>query len=296
MDVSLHLIVEIPPSILYDYNKLLKVSPERGIDIEKHLIQDYFEKNDSFVYHCIIKSSKIVNKINVILNIKSEFKSETIILSDKHSRFIYNIKFEEHKSYFSSNEIPPNVHKLSYYQQYEIYFQYITKNSQNLLKDKQDLINDTLQIINEEPIEFDIILVLLRECFRKPEIKQIIDSLYNKKIRFIHGKKLNPMFYKTIIDNLVGKFRNKIDKFIGDNKLQKEYALDLIALSFYRIFDIELFKKYIDENQNKKQLINILYNNEGVIGIFKEKIITQLLHYADDKELCNKVLSLSVDR
>ena len=184
--VSLHLIVEIPPSIFYEENELLKVSPERGIDIEKHLIQDYFEKNDSFVYHCIIKSSKSVNKINVILNIKSEFKSETIKLSDKHSRFIYNIKFEEHKNYFFPNEIPPNIYKLSYYQEYEIYFQYITKNSQNLMKDKQDLINDTLQIINKEPIEFDIILVLLRECFRKPEIKQIIDSLYNKKIRFIH--------------------------------------------------------------------------------------------------------------
>ena len=35
----------------------------------------------------------------------------------------------------------------------------------------------------------------------------------------------------------------KIDKFIGDNGLQKEYGLDLIALSFYRIFDIEQFKK-----------------------------------------------------
>ena len=53
---------------------------------------------------------------------------------------------------------------------------------------------------------------------------------------------------------------------------------------------------YIDENQNKKQLINILYNNKGTIGIFKEKIITQLLYYADNKELCNNVLSLSVDR
>ncbi len=289
--ISLHLIVEIPSSILYKEKELLKVSPDRDIVIEKNLVQDYFEKNNkSFVYHCIIKSSKIVNKINVILNIKSEFKSETIRLSDKHSRFIYNIKFEEHKSYFSSNEIPPNIYNLSYYQQYEIYFQYITKNSQNLLKDKQDLINDTLQIINEESIEFDIILVLLRECFRKPEIKQIIDSLYNKKIRFIHKTKLNPIFYKTIIDNLVGKFRNKIDKFIGDNKLQKEYALDLIGLSFYRFFDPEQFKKYIDENQNKKQLINILYNNKGVIGFFKEELITQLLHYADNEELCNNVL------
>jgi len=61
------------------------------------------------------------------------------------------------------------------------------------------------------------------------------------------------MFYKTIIDNLVGKFRNKIDKFIGDNKLEKEYALDLIALSFYRYCDIIGINKKNMRDINEKE-------------------------------------------
>ena len=52
--VSLHLIVEIPPSIFYEENELLKVSPEKDIVIEKNLVQDYFEKNDSFFFIIVL--------------------------------------------------------------------------------------------------------------------------------------------------------------------------------------------------------------------------------------------------
>ena len=296
--IYIHFLIEIPNNIYYELNNLFSINPPTKFNLEIVEISNFFDKKfykeDAVIFLCVAKTKEINKKkeMKIQMNVDYRYFESKFIFDCSRTLYLFNFSFEPRH-----NKKPPNIHLLTFYQQFHIFFNYLKKKSKNFIYDKRILIFDSIQKLTNESIEFDLVLALIRECYRKKQLKEIIMNINEKKMKFIHRKRIERNYYENIINGIVGKFKDDINPLFKYHQYKlKDLVLDKIALFFYRIFDPELIKKYFEKSKNKSQLINILFDNRNEIGVLKLESVTFYLQFAETKYLCNKVLSLSKDR
>ena len=296
--IYIHFIIEIPNNSYYERNTFLTIYPYGQFALEKIEIENFFDKENykgnAKIFLCIAKTydKNRSGEIKIQMNIDNTYFERKINFDCSRTLYLFNFYFEA--KYFKN---PSNIHLLSFYQQFHIFFENLKQKSRNFKYDKMILISDSIDELKNEQIEFDLVLALIRECYRKKEIKEIIMNINEKKLKFIHRKRIKRKYYENIINGIVGKYRNSINTLFKYNEYKvKDLVLDKIALFFYRVFEPDLIKKYLKESKNKAQIINILFDNKIEIGIYKLDTISFYLQFGETKDLCNKILSMAQDR
>ena len=292
--IYFHFIVEIPNDIHFD----VTVEPKESFDILPNLVEDFFlNKTESFkdlsIYHYILLTyQKQFSYLRIELKANNQnFNISFQNINIKNTKYFYNINLLDYR-----NKPSPYTNKLSQYQQFHIFLNYLKKKYQrrNFKSEKNNLIIDSIEMLNKDEIEFDLILALIRECYTTYYIKYILEYMNGKTIIYKHRTNIPSKYYKNIIDNIVGKFKYKYKNLI-QNRGVNGNIFDLIALYFYRYSDFSQFKNYFEEHENKKELIELLFNNKKTIGIFKKDTVIYFLKFVKKKDECEKILSLSVN-
>ena len=286
-------LIEIPNQCYYEIKKFLKIHPQTEFNLDVVEIKNFFDKEsykgNATIFLCVAKTFDKNRKreIKIQMNIDNyNFEGKLNNFDFSRTLYLYNFYFE--KKY---NKNPPNINLLTFYQKFHIFLNYLKQNSNNFIYDKRLLIFDSLYILKiNDQIEFDLVLELIRQCYRKKEIKDIIMHINKKNIKCIHRKTLKRKYYENIINGIVGKFKDNINVLFKYNEYKvKDLVLNKIALFFYRIFEPELVKKFFEKSNKKSDLINILFDNRLEIGIYNLESITFYLKFADTKDLCNKI-------
>ena len=292
MNSILHFIIDIPIS----YKNSITIEPLNKFNIQKEKIENLNnEKNKVKNFYHFIASTKVnkkKEKISINVKINSLIYSNEFEFDFKNSKFLFNIIFTQKKNNW--NILPMN--SLSKYQQFKVYMEYLKKN--DLQNDIQFLINDIFNNLKEKTIQFELILLLLRECYINPNLKIVIELLNDKDFTFENVNEIEIDRYEKIIEILTIKFRDgNINKlFITSEEMEKkEKGLDKLAMIFFKYCIPNKYLEFFENNKDKNHLFSILFDCKVLLPL-NEKESFVLSKYISDLNQLKKFLKFLLNR
>ena len=209
------------------------------------------------------KTKKYKAKVELKYN-KSLLSSTTfegiILFKETKSNYIYDLIFEDYKSWTGSTSPPVSI-RFTKCEQLKIYNEVL-----NLLKVKQgdqlslDLIIDSQLYLKGKTYELDFYLEILKRCYAKKEVKILL--MMFKLERVILPEKMVTKEYSSIL-TLIEKKPDVIIKYCSekDNK-EKYYKLFYSLLLFFRAnYEKEKVQPLLNQKDLRKYFVEILSEN-----------------------------------
>ena len=245
-------------------------------------IQSIYDEKNFSIYSLPIFNQKLLFYLenSFQLNIKTNSIPSSKLFSRQNDIFLFCPNSYYQFGYFSENR-----EFFSKCFQYNFFQSYINKINNGNIKLLKDLLNDASnQILIDNPIDINLLLIILNNEFLPLE-------MYEKIIKYCNKKNINFSFNKNDIINGNEIIKNLIDKF--NDEVNKEIIKGLKKIIFYSSFVYEKnqIENILKVEKSIEKLSKKLFKlKEGII-ITREKIFNVLFKICSSEKEINFILS-----